>query len=61
MGKIRKLVVAVIGLIALFVYQRFGVDLTGMEQPIIEGVLMLLTAWGVYQAPNDPPDELSSR
>jgi hypothetical protein len=55
-ANIRKLVVAVIGIALLFVYQRFGVDLTGMEAPIIEGVLMLLTAWGVYQVPNDPPD-----
>lgn len=60
-AKIRKLVAAVVGLALLFVYQTWGVDFTGLETPIIEAVLMGLTALGVYAVPNDPPDSASSR
>ena len=60
-AKIRKLVAAVVGLLAVVAYQQFGIDFTGLEQPIVEAVIVVLTAFGVYRLPNDPPDELSSR
>lgn len=56
---IRKLVVAVVGLAIVFLYNRFGVDLAGLEPAIIEGVLMVLTAVGIYAVPNDAPPKAS--
>ncbi|MCH8476295.1 MAG: hypothetical protein LAT55_13825 [Opitutales bacterium] len=61
MGKIRKLVVAVVGLAVLLVYKWTGLDIGGVEPALVEGVLAVLTAIGVYAVRNDPPDELSSR
>lgn len=54
MPQIRKLVVAVVGLALIVVNTKWGVDLTGMEPSIVNGLLAALTALGVYVAPNEP-------
>lgn len=54
MNHIRKLVVAIVGLALMLAHRWIGVDLAGMEPVLIDAILAALTAFGVYQAPNDP-------
>lgn len=51
---IRKLVVAIVGLALLLVNQHFGLDLLGMEPVIVDAVIAVLTAIGIYAVPNEP-------
>jgi hypothetical protein len=51
---IRKLVVAIVGLALLLVHQHFGLDLLGMEPVIVDTVIAILTAIGIYTVPNEP-------
>ena len=61
----RKLVVALAGLLVLWLYRRFAVDLRGNEgmiaelilaagDPLIEGLISAATAFGIWLFPNRP-------
>ena len=57
MAAYSKLIAAIVGLVILLANQFFGVDLTGLEQPVIDTVSALiaaLTAAGVWAVPNVP-------
>ena len=55
MERIRKLVVAAVGLVVLLAAQFAGIELDqGFEEAAALVVLSLLTAFGVYRVPNDP-------
>lgn len=53
MQHIRKLVVGAIGLAAMLVHRYTGFDMGGMEPMLVDAALALLTAWGIYQVPNE--------
>lgn len=55
MNQIRKLVVAVVGLALIVANNSLGVDLTGLEPALVDGILAALTALGVYVVPNETP------
>jgi hypothetical protein len=52
MDAYRKAVVAIVGVGLMLLNQNFGLDLFGSEAAIVNYVLAALTAFGVYQAPN---------
>ena len=63
MGKYRKLVVAVIGLAVLLLGPEFfaispeGTFFGIAQDTVVQVILAILTAIGIYQVPNDPmPD-----
>ena len=51
MTNYRKLIVALVGLVVLAA-GRYGFDLSGQEQMIVDTLVSVLTAFGVYQASN---------
>ena len=51
MTNYRKLIAALVGL-AVLAASRYGFDLSGQEQMIVDTVVSVLTAFGVYKAPN---------
>lgn len=53
MRKYRKLVAAVIGIAVLVAVQRFDVAVPGLSGIVSNLIVGALTAWGVYQVPND--------
>jgi hypothetical protein len=56
--QVRKLVVASVGLGLLVASTVFGQDVTDASDEVLavfDGAVALLTALGVYQVPNDPP------
>jgi hypothetical protein len=57
MSHYRKLIAAIIGVALMLLHRYLGVDLSGMEPAIIDTVIALLTAVGVWAVPNTPPDE----
>ena len=52
----RKLIAAIIGVALMLLHRYLGVDLSGMEPAIIDTVIAVLTAIGVWAVPNTPPD-----
>lgn len=48
----RKLIVAVIGLALMLGHKHLGIDLTAQEGSLVEVVIAILTAAGVYQVSN---------
>jgi hypothetical protein len=54
MSNYRKMIAAVVGLAVLFIYRRFGIDLTGMEETLVEILASVATAIAVYALPNSP-------
>ena len=46
-----KLIVAVVGL-AVLLAARYGIDLSAQASTIVDLVVALATAFGVYQVPN---------
>lgn len=55
MNVYRKLLTAVIGLLVLILYKRYGVDLMGFDSFVVEIIVSTLTALGVYAFPNEDP------
>lgn len=55
MNVYRKLLTAVAGLFVLLLYKRYGIDLMGLDSFIVEIIVSLLTAFGVYAFPNEDP------
>lgn len=51
MTNYRKLITALVGL-AVLGAARYGFDLSGQEQMIVDTLVSVLTAVGVYAAPN---------
>ena len=51
-----KVIAAVIGL-AILIASRYGLDLTGMEQVLVDGAVGIATAVSVYLAKNKPTTE----
>jgi hypothetical protein len=51
MTNYRKLIVALVGLVVLAA-GRYGFDLSGQEQMIVDTVVSVLTVFGIYQVPN---------
>lgn len=52
-----KLIAAVIGLLVLLANQFWGVDLTGLEQPLVDAISIIIaavTGTAVYAVPNKP-------
>jgi hypothetical protein len=56
MSHYRKLIAAIIGVALMLLHRYLGVDLSGMEPAIIDTVIALLTAFGVWAVPNAPPE-----
>ncbi len=55
MGKYAKLLMASVGLFALILNDVFGISaLVGMEEVIGNGLIALLTAFGVWGVANEP-------
>lgn len=54
MGRYRKLIVAIVGLLFLVGKDFLGVDIPASQDQIVNIVFAVLTAFGVFQAPNDP-------
>lgn len=53
MAKYRKFFAALIGVGALAAMRHFEVTVPGVDALVMELVVSALTAWGVYQVPND--------
>lgn len=51
MSQYNKLIAAAVGLVVLLGSQ-FGLDLTAQQDAIVQVVVAVLTAFGVYQVPN---------
>lgn len=51
-----KLIAAIVGLLVIFA-TRYGIDLEGSQQVIIDGLVAVATAVGVYLAKNKPTNE----
>lgn len=56
LGRYRKLIVALLGLGILFFIRYKGVEIPGLDALVIDLIGSALTAFGVYQVPNDPMD-----
>jgi hypothetical protein len=54
MSNYRKLTAAVVGLLVILLYRRFGIDLTGTEEFLVEILVSMGTAIAVYAFPNTP-------
>ena len=57
MKSIRKLIVAAVGAVLIALNQFFGVDLTGVETQLIDVIIAIGTAIGVFAVPNEPAEE----
>lgn len=55
MNVYRKLIAAVLGLLVLVLYKRYGIDFMGFDSFVVEIIVSLLTALGVYAFPNEDP------
>jgi hypothetical protein len=55
MSHYRKLIAAIIGVALMLLHRHLGLDLTGLEPVIIDTVIAILTAVGVWAVPNEPP------
>jgi hypothetical protein len=53
MARYRKLIVAILGVAALFLLRHYDVSIMGLDQVILELIVSALTAFGVYQARNE--------
>lgn len=53
MARYRKLLVAVVGVVALFVPEVAGMEDEATN--IYDAVVSILTAFGVWRVPNEPP------
>lgn len=56
MAKYRKAIIALAGVSSLFLLRWHEVDIFGLDAVVLELIVSALTAFGVYQAPNDPTD-----
>lgn len=56
LGRYRKLIAALLGLGVLVWIRHKGVEIPGLDALVIDLIGSMLTAWGVYQVPNDPMD-----
>jgi hypothetical protein len=54
MSNYRKLIAALVGLVVLLLYRRFGIDLTGTEAFLVEILASTATAIAVHAFPNTP-------
>jgi hypothetical protein len=54
MKKYRKLVAALVGVAALIALRYYEVNLLGLEPIVLDLITGALTAFGVYQVPNEP-------
>jgi hypothetical protein len=52
----RKLVAGVVGVVLLIVNRYVGLDLSGQEQMLVDGVIGLGTAIGIWGAKNEPKE-----
>jgi len=50
----RKLVACAVGILLMLLLKRTGLDLTDVQDMIVDGVMSLLTLYGVWRVPNDP-------
>lgn len=50
----RKLIAAVVGVGALLIFKYLNFDIAPWADQIVEGVIALLTAVGVWAVPNKP-------
>lgn len=57
LGRYRKLIAAVIGLSILAYIRYKGVEIMGLDAIVIDLIGSALTAFGVYQVPNDPMED----
>lgn len=56
-----KLVVAVLGVVVLIAFNRFGVQNADLDSIVVglirDSIIGALTTWGVYQVTNTPADK----
>jgi len=50
----RKLIAAFVGILVMLTVKHSGLDLRGLEDMIVDGLLALATLWGVWGFRNDP-------
>ncbi|MBA5779128.1 hypothetical protein H2509_20615 [Stappia sp. F7233] len=55
LAEYRKLIAAIVGLVVMILYRRFGVDLMGAETLLVDLIVSGLAAFGVWFVPNDRP------
>jgi hypothetical protein len=55
LAQVRKLVVAVLGIVALAVPTIITPDVSDAALVLVDAVVGVLTAFGVYQVRNEPP------
>jgi hypothetical protein len=60
MEQYRKLIAALVGL-ALLLGAKYGVDLTSQQGALVDLLLALGTAFGVWAVPNTPPPDVQPR
>jgi hypothetical protein len=53
LAEYRKAIVAVVGVLVLVAHRHLGFDLTGQEAAIVDLIVASLTAFGVFQVPNE--------
>jgi len=53
MARYRKALAAIIGVSALIAMRYFDIKLLGMDAIVLDLITGALTAWGVYQVPNE--------
>lgn len=53
MAKYRKFLAALVGVAALVALRHFEVHVPGMDAIVMDLIVSALTAFGVYQVPND--------
>ena len=61
MDKYRKLIIGIVGLVAMVADTFFGFSaLIGLEDTIVQGIIGVLTAFGIWGFKNEPlPDPAS--
>lgn len=53
MNRYRKAIVAVVGVGALLALRIYEIEMIGIDAVVMETIVSALTAFGVYQVPND--------
>ena len=57
MNSYRKLIVTAVGLGLLLLNRHAGIDLAAQETSIVDLMIAVITAAGVYQVPNQQPKD----
>lgn len=54
MGKYRKIIAYILGILVYVATDFFDIQIPGIEEIYQDMMIIVLTGFGVYQVPNDP-------